>query len=206
MQRAGIKGTLFAAVVDDLNQLVATGRIESADVEAQLEPEEIALLDAKINASGWYDIQTYHRMVGLLYAVEGGGLAAYWQERGHRAARRMAESGIYQQFDYLGRTKSRGEKDPQARFQALAKDMRLLLSLQAAVLNFGEWKTVVDPDNNDRYRVEIRGIAGIPDGIFLAAAGTFNEMSLLARSKNALRWEYERILPDLAVIRMTGPA
>ena len=88
MHQPAIKGTLFAAVVEDLNQLLATGGIDAAKVEAQLEPEEITLLDSKTNAAGWYDIQTYHRMVGLLCDVEGGGLDAYWEERGRRAARR----------------------------------------------------------------------------------------------------------------------
>jgi hypothetical protein len=68
------------------------------------------------------------------------------------------------------------------------------------------WKTVVHPDHGDRYCIEIHGIAGIPDGIFMATAGIVNEMSLMARSKNAHGWEYERVRPDLVVIRMTGPA
>lgn len=205
MEKPAIKGTLFAAVVDDLNQAVATARIASAKVEAELDSEEIALLDAKINAAGWYDIQTYHRMVGLLCAVEGGH-DAYWEERGRRAARRLSESGIYQQFDYLGRTKASAQTDPQARFQAFGKDIRLLLSLQAAMLNFGEWKTVVDPDHGDRYCIEIHGVSGIPDGVFMATAGLINEMSAIAGSGRTLEWEYERARPDLVVIRMTGPA
>lgn len=205
MDKPAIKGTLFSAVIDDLNQAIEAGRIASAKVEAELESEEIALLDAKINAVGWYDIQTYHRMVGLLCDVEGGH-DAYWAERGRRAAHRLAESGIYQQFDYLGRTKASGQTDAQARFTAFGKDVRLLLSLQAAMLNFGEWKTVVDPEHGDRYNIEIHGIAGIPDGIFMATAGIVNEMSQMATSKTPHRWEYKRVRPDLAVIRMTGPA
>jgi hypothetical protein len=192
--------------VDDLNQLIATGAIDSARVEAQLDSEEIDLLDAKINASGWYDIQTYHRMVGLLFAAEGGDLRTHWEERGRRAARRMADSGIYLQFDYLGRTKAGQTADPEQRFAALGKDLRLLLSLQAAVLNFGDWKAVVDPDFGDRYRIEISGIAGIPDGIFLATAGTVNEMSILTKTKKIHHWKYERDRPDRVLIRMTEPA
>jgi len=206
VERSGIKGSLFAAVVDDLNQLIATGAVGVTEVEAQLDAKELELLDAKINTAGWYDIHTYHRMVGILCSAEGGDSREYWLERGRRAARRMADSGIYQQFDYLGRTKASAAHDAESRFRAFGKDVRLLLSLQAAVLSFGEWKTVVDPDHDDRYRVEIRGIRGIPDGIFLAATGTFNEMSALASPQRPHRWEYERAEPDLAFIRMTDPA
>jgi len=204
VQQAGIKGSLFAAVVDDLNQLLASGAVGPAEVEAQLEPEEIELLETKINPSGWYDIHTYHRMVGILCNIEGGGVDEYWLERGRRAAQRMADSGIYQQFDYLGRTKASAARDADERFRAFGRDIRLLLSLQAAVLSVGEWKTEVDPEHGDRYRVEIRGIRGIPDGIFLAATGTFNEMSERANPDRPHEWEYERVDPDRAVIRMTN--
>jgi len=179
MKNPAIKGTLFAAVVDDLNGLVESGRIDAGAIVSQLTPDEIALLDSKINAAGWYDIGTYHRMVSMMCNVAGGGSDDYWHERGHKAAKRMADAGIYQQLDYIGRTLASGETDREARFRALAKDMRLLLSVHAAMLNFGEWKTVVDPDHDDRYRVEISGIRGIDDGIFRATAGMFNGISEL---------------------------
>jgi hypothetical protein len=204
--RPAIKGTLFAGVVDDVNRLIASGRIDPSVVESQLAADEVALLEAKINAAGWYDIETYHRMVGMLCDAEGGGHDRYWHERGRRAARRMAEAGIYHQLDYIGRTQASGETDRRARFKALAKDMRLLLSVHAAMLNFGEWKTVVDPDHDDRYRVEIRGIRGIPDGIFMATAGMFNGMAELAKAEQQRQWQFERIDADLAVIRMLTPA
>lgn len=204
MPKPAIKGTLFSAVVEDLNRAVETGSVDHAKLEAELSAEELAFLDEKINAAGWYCIQSYHRMVGLLCRVEGGGLDDYWQERGMRAADRLVDAGIYQQMDYIGRIQSSQESDPSARFRALAKDLRLLLSVHSSVLNFGEWQTVVDPDNDDRYRVEIKNIAGIPDGIFLAATGMFNRMSALAKSPKPHTWEFERLNADFIVIRMRG--
>jgi len=205
MNGPAIKGTLFSAVVADLNRLVEQGRISPEKLESRLEPSDIALLDEKISAAGWYDLFAYHRMVELLSESEGGGRTSYWFERGVRAARRLVEAGIYHQMDYLGRTMVRGEIDPTARFNAFAKDMRLLLSIHSSMLNFGDWRCVVDPDHADRYRVEIREVAGIPDGIFLAAAGMFNGMSEVSRSKRAAYWEFERIGSDFVVLRMTGP-
>ena len=200
-----IKGTLFSAVVADLNRLIEQGRISPEMLESHLDPQDIGLADEKINAAGWYDIHAYHRIVELLCEVEGGGRENYWFERGVRAARRLVETGIYHQMDYLGRTMVSGEIDPVARFNAFAKDMRLLLSIHASMLNFGDWRCVVDPDRGDRYRVEVRGIAGIPDGIFIAAGGMFNGMSEISRSKSTLQWELKRISPDFAVFRMTRP-
>ena len=205
MNEPAIKGTLFSAVVADLNRLIEQGRISPEMLESRLEPEDIPLMDEKINPAGWYDIHAYHRIVELLCEVEGGGRENYWFERGVRAARRLMEAGIYHQMDYLGRTMVRGEIDPAARFNAFAKDMRLLLSIHASMLNFGDWRCVVDPDRGDRYRVEIRQIAGIPDGIFLAAAGMFNGMSEISRSTRTRHWEFDRVDPDFVILRMTGP-
>jgi hypothetical protein len=205
VKKPAIKGTLFSGVVADLNRLVEQGRISPELLESRLEPQDIALIDEKINAAGWYDIHAYHRIVELLCEVEGGGRESYWFDRGVRAARRLVEAGIYHQMDYLGRTMAGGEIDPAARFNAFAKDMRLLLSIHASMLNFGDWRCVVDPEHGDRYRVEIRGVSGIPDGLFHAAAGMFNGMSEISRAKSTRYWELERIGPDFVVLRMTGP-
>jgi hypothetical protein len=205
MTKPAIKGTLFSAVVEDLNRGVDSGSVSHAELETELSADELALLGEKINAASWYCIHTYHRMVGLLCRAEGGGLDDYWHQRGMRAADRMVDAGIYQQMDYIGRIQSSLESEASARFRALAKDLRLLLSVHASVLNFGDWKTVVDPDHDDRYRVEIKNVDGIPDGIFLAATGMFNRMSALAKSPKPHTWEFERLSPAFVVIRMSGP-
>jgi len=143
-------------------------------------------------------------MLELLCDAEGGGHDGYWLERGAGAARRMAEAGIYQQMDYPGRTLARNATDAAARFAALGKDLRLLMSLQSAMLNFGSWKCVADPEHEDRYRVEIRDVGGIADGIFLAATGMFNEMSVMAhRPGKSLHWEFRRVSRDFVVIGMS---
>ena len=118
MTKPAIKGTLFSAVVDDLNRGVDSGAISHAEIETELSADELALLDEKINATSWYCIHSYHRMVGLLCRAEGGGLEDYWQQRGMRAADRMVDAGIYQQMDYIGRIQSSQERDPSARFRA----------------------------------------------------------------------------------------
>jgi len=206
VQKPAIKGTLFAAVVDDLQKALTDGRVDSGTLLARLQPDELELLESQINAAAWYDIGTYHRMVGILCDAEGGGHDSYWHERGRKAARRMADAGIYQQLDYIGRTLTSGLKDREARFKALAKDLRLLLSVHSAMLNFGDWKTVVDPEHGDRYRVEISGVTGIPDGILMATAGMFNGLSEMARFDAKTTWEFERVSADVAVIRMLTPA
>lgn len=205
MEGPGIKGTLFEAVVEDVRRALEEGTLDRAELEARAEPGDLALLDEKVLATRWYDIHAYDRLVSILCDGEGGGHASYWFARGERAAERLAGLGIYQQLEYLGRTQAARESDPEARFAAFAKDMRLLLTLHSAMLNFGEWRCVVDPDHRDRYRVEIAAIAGVPDGVFLAASGMFSALSRMSRGKRAFGWVYERVRPDFALMRMTGP-
>jgi hypothetical protein len=150
MKEPAIKGTLFSAVVADLNALVERGRISPEMLESNLEPQDLAHLDEKINAASWYDIHAYHRMVELLCKVESGGRESYWFERGVRAARRLRKTGIYHQMDYLGRTMVSGEIDPTARFNAFAKDMRLLLTIHASMLNFGDWTAIASRSGGSR--------------------------------------------------------
>jgi hypothetical protein len=205
MTDPGIKGTLFEAVAEDLERVIEEGRITREELESKTRPEDLALLDEKVSAVRWYDIHAYHRLVAVLCDAEGGGQESYWFTRGERAADRLEAKGIYQQLEYLGRTSAARESDPEARFKAFAKDMRLLMTLHAAMLNFGEWKCLVDPDHPDRYRVEISQIEGVPDGIFMAAAGMFSALSRMSRGQGAFSWIYQRARPDLAIIRMTGP-
>lgn len=139
----------------------------------------------------------------ILCDAEGGGQPSYWFTRGERAAKRLTDKGIYQQLEYLGRTATSRETEPAARFKAFAKDMRLLMSLHSAMLDFGEWACVVDPDRPDRYRVEISGIEGVPDGIFMAAAGLFSALGRMSGGA-ATSWFFDRAGPDLALIRMTS--
>ena len=115
----------------------------------------------------------------------------------------MLDMGIYQQLEYLGRAQFKQTTDPEERFKAFARDMRLILTIQASMLNFSEWKCVPDPDSPDRYRIEVRGIEGVADGVFIASAGLINELAQRSREK-AAAWVYERPEPDLFLFRMTG--
>jgi hypothetical protein len=199
MAAPGIKGTLFANVVDEVNAALESSRLSRERLEAHLTSEDLGLLEQKISAVSWYDIFAYHRLVDLLCEVEASGDAGYWTLRGRRAANRMIESGLYQQLDYLGRTETRQVIDPDQRFRAFGRDLKLIMTLHLAMLNFGEWACVPDPDHERRYRIEIRGVSGIPDGVFMACAGLF---SALGEMRGGTGWTCSRPQPDLVWISM----
>ena len=200
MAEFGIKGTIFSGVVDDVHAALEAGHVTRETLEAALTKQDLERLEEKVNATAWYDVFAYHRVCGVLAAADARDIQHFWFERGRRAARRLIGMGIYQQLDYLGRTESRHHTDPDARFQAFGRDMKLLMTLHKSMLNFGEWKCVPDPEHPARYRVEISGIADVPDGIFIAAAGTFTGFG--EESRGETTWLFERPNPDLVLIRM----
>lgn len=202
MSDPAIKGVLFAAVVDDLSAAVEDGLLSRTAIEAALEVSDLALLDEKINAISWYDIFAYHRILDLLCQTTNKDSHTFYFDRGVHAAKRLRDSGLYQQLDYLGRIEASHLDDPQAKFEAFGRDMRLILTLHVSMLNFGDWSVVPDPDAERCYRVVAKNVAQIPDGVFIAACGLFNG---LASDSSGGQWEYERSDRDVVVIKMTDP-
>src|SRR5215831_5351980 len=95
-----IKATGFQSAADDLEKLIAEGRMPRADVEAQLEPEDLPYLGKQLAASSWVPVATYMRVLELLIALEGGrDVTGYLRARGMRAAERLHKMGLYGQFE-----------------------------------------------------------------------------------------------------------
>ena len=95
-----IKATGFQSAADDLEKLVAKGRVAQAELEAQLQPEDLGFLGKQLAASSWVPIATYMRVLELLIALEGGrDVQGYLRGRGTRAAERLHKMGLYGQFE-----------------------------------------------------------------------------------------------------------
>jgi hypothetical protein len=93
-----VKGSAIASVVEDVNRLVADGRLRRLELEVRLQAEDIEVLDAKILPSNWYPLATYGRLTEVLLDVEGKGSTEYLVERGRRAAERLKAAGLYAQL------------------------------------------------------------------------------------------------------------
>jgi hypothetical protein len=197
-----IKGTAIATVVEDVKGLVDAGVISWEDLEARLEASDVALLEAKIEAISWYDIGAYRRMMELLRDLEGAGDPHYWFRRGARSAAHLIELGFYQQMEYLKRLEVSNAMDPEERLRAWGKDLRRLVTLSGSLINFGEWRAVLDPDQPDRYRIEICGVTGVPEPFWQAAEGFLCEMMRRARDDAPERFFiFQRIDADRVVYR-----
>ena len=202
-QKPCIKGTAITSLVEDMRKLLSDGKISQRDIESRLTAEDLALLEETVTTSSWYDIHSYRRLTELLRDIEGEGRDEYVRERGRARGQKLIEGGLYQQMEYLGRSRVRRAMDPKARFEAYGKDLKLLVTLSQSLLNFSTWTVVPDPDHGDRYRIEVRDAADFPDVLGWASEGVIDAMAEVHGLSGLWRWE--RIAPDFVVYRMLRP-
>ena len=202
-QKPCIKGTAISDLVEDTRKLVSEGKISQREIEVRLTAEDRALLEEPVVASQWYGIQSFRRLTELLREVEGEGRDDYVEERGRARGHKLIEGGLYQQLEYLGRSRVKSAIDAKARFEAYGRDLKLLVTLSQSLLNFSTWKVAPDPEHADRYRIEVRDAADFPDVLGWASQGLIDAMAAVHGMSGIWRWE--RVAPDFIVFRMLRP-
>ena len=182
-----IKGTAFQSAPEDLLRLLASGRISRDELEVRLEAEDLAILETKINPSGWYPIASYTRIVELLAEREApDDRDGYCAARGVRAAERLAGTGIYQQLaisaEKLG-----------------ARVGKFAITLSQVFYNFGRWSYEVG-NGRDAFTVEVREASAFPEVSRFATQG-FIEWAATRMAGRPMRVVSERPRPDLVIFR-----
>jgi len=195
-----IKGSVFIRAVEDALKLVAAGTLARSELGRWLRSTDVALLDQPVISSGWYNVQTYGRLLELLRDVEGEGRNEYLRERGARSAELLRKAGQYQQMEYLNRTQAAQQTDPRARVLAFGRDLRLITTVFGSILNFGRLEVKSDPEQVDRYIMEYVDVAPYPEGLCWTTDGFVNRISKPRDQPDLWRWE--RPTPDRIVYRM----
>jgi hypothetical protein len=199
-QPPSIKGRIFATAIEDLTKLLAAGELRREELGRWLKPGDLPVLDQPIVATEWYCIQTYARVCTLLRDVAGGGNDDYLRKRGERSALKLLEAGLYAQLEYLKRAQVGKETDPNARHQAFGRDLKLLTTMSASILNFSHWESKPDPDVARRYVIEVTEARDFPDALGFTSEGFVNGMA--KQHGDADLWRWERARADLVVLRM----
>lgn len=192
-----IKGTAFANIAGSVMKLVATGQMSRADLAKRLEPGDLDVVEGRIGTSDWYDVRIHVRLLEVLDAVGPG----YMRQVIEASADRLLASGLYQQLGYLSRTQVERERDPSRRLDALASDLRLVISFSSAMLNFGRWEPKPDPEWPDRYMIEISQAKAFRDIHLSSIETVINRISTRFASESLWRWE--RRGSDRVLFRMT---
>ena len=198
--RPSIKGSVFAGVVEDVTKLLASGRASREEAARWLEPADFALLEEPVVITRWYDIHAYARMGTLLRDVEGEGSNEYLRDLGRKTARRLLESGLYSQLEYLHRTEVADAIDGPARVSAFGRDLRLLTTLSASILNFSRWTVHPDSKQAARYRITVTEARDFPEVLAWRSDGFVNEMATQHGQPDL--WCWERAASDQIVFRM----
>lgn len=196
-----VKGSVFAAVAEDVRKLIERGGISRDEAARRLTPDDLRLLEAEIFVSHWYDIRAYARFSELLRDVEGDGDNEFLREKGRDTARRLLQAGLYAQLEYLQRTGVAKATEPAARFEAFGRDLRLLSTLSGSILNFSRWTPMLDPARRDRYVIQVSDAKDMPEALCWRSDGFVNEMATQHGDKDL--WTWERQGKDLVVFRMT---
>jgi hypothetical protein len=195
-----IKGSVFAAVVEDVAKLLETGDLSKSEAARWLQPADVKLLDAQISVSSWYDLRVYTRMCTLLRDVVGEGDDQFLRDRGRETARRLLEAGFYAQLEFLHHIEAIEVKDPEERFKAFGRDLRKLCTLSRSILNFSRWTSAHDPDEPTRYRIDVAEAEEFPDVLCWRSDGFINEMATHHGHDDL--WGWERVASDRIVFRM----
>jgi hypothetical protein len=194
-----IKGTVFAGVVENVRKAIDSGSTSRQEAARFLEPTDFALLDRPVTITRWYDIRSYTRMSELLREVEGEGSNEYLRDAGRQTARRLLESGLHTQLEYLQKSEVAKVAKPQ-RFTAFGRDLHLLTTLSASILNFSRWASKPDPKRSDRYVIEVTEALDFPEVLAWRSDGFVNEMATQHGDPDL--WSWSRESSDRIVFRM----
>ena len=195
-----IKGSVFSGVVEDVNKLLQSGLASRREAKRWLQPEDFALLDQPVVITRWYDIRHYARMNELLRDVEGGGSHQYLRTLGRQTANRLLEAGLYSQLEYLNRTEVSKVGEGPARFAAFGRDLRLLTTISASILNFSRWASRPDPEQANRYVIEVTEARDFPEVLAWRSDGFVNQMARVHGDDDL--WSWDRVGADRIVFRM----
>lgn len=195
-----IKGSVFSGVVEEVNKLLEGGSVSRKDAARWLETYDFAQLGQPVLITSWYDIRSYARMNELLRELAGQGSNEYLRDLGRQTARRLLEAGLYTQLEYLHRTEVARAVNGPARVSAFGRDLRLLATISASILNFSRWTVRPDPEQAARYRIEVTEARDFPEVLAWRSDGFVNEMA--NQHGDPDMWAWQRVSDDRIVFRM----
>jgi hypothetical protein len=196
-----IKGSVFAAAVEDLQKLLASKKLKQEELSRWLKAKDLSYLQSPIQPFEWYDIRSYARIGECLRDVEGNGSNEYLKRRGAKNARRLLDAGLYSQLEYTKAASFVRENDKKARSEAFGRDLRRLATLNASILNFGRNEVKADPEHPLRWIIETSQAKEYPEALCWSTEGFINEMARQHQTPDL--WTWKRPEPDLIVWRMT---
>lgn len=150
-------------MLEDISNAVQEGRIETSQLESATKAEDRDLLDEILVAGIWYPLESYTRMLDLLWEIDGRRDPQYLIDRGARAADRILGAGAYADMvETAGRWG--GEQVVQS-----------VLSLSKSLFNFVD-VAIHGEIEDDHFEVAFIHTAAFPDCARYASQGFFQPL------------------------------
>jgi hypothetical protein len=169
---------------------LADGTIAEKSLARRFKPDEIAILKGPFRDAGWFDVALYGRLLEFMRDEIGDGSDEYLVQAGARTAQRLIDSGIHQQMEYLKRTQHRTMGDKELRSAAFGRDLRLLNSISASILNFSKSDVLPDPEYPLRWVIRKTEAQAYPTPLCWTTLGFINRMAAEHGDPDLWYWEY----------------
>ncbi len=156
MSERSVKGVILQRSWSQLNELLEAEKIEREALVTRLEPEDVRILDEKVEPSLWYPIGTVTRFscaLGELVDEEGSDI---WIERGLTIIRNVLQSPNFKSF-VEGALKQDEEQVG-----------RTLMGMAGLLLNFGQMRF---EGNFNRFEVIFSDVPDLPEVVRYAIQG-----------------------------------
>lgn len=200
-KRPSIKGSIVATHAEYLGKYIETAQVEPRVLQERFEPGDLDILLAPVDATAWYDIELYRRMMEFMRDYPGHGDNGYLIDAGRRSAENLIRAGIHQQLEYLRRTQHAERTDARERFMAFGRDLRLLNTITGSILNFLDSSVIEDEEHPNRWVIQHRQAAAYPEILCWTSQGFCNRMAEEHGSREL--WYWERPARDVVQFRMS---
>jgi len=186
------KGLLLISAVVGLRRSLESEAHSSEGLGVALEPEDLALLEQKLEPTSWYPVATLGRMNELLAKLAGGDREDALREMGAVAAESVRDTGTYSQMDYEDGVLA------EASALELRGFSRQTSTLHEMFFNYGTVRVV--SDEAGQIRIHYEGMADHPDSIRLTSEGYTGAMATRALGRSC-RVESEDVARDSYTFR-----
>jgi hypothetical protein len=192
------KGSIVLGAVASLRRLRSSGRVTVDQLEARLSAAALELLGQKIDIGRWYPMSAFAELIEFEWEMIAGRDPDYAREGGAKSARRLFESGRYQQLDFAQRT-GRAESR-----EKLVRQAKLITTITSTLYDFLAVTVGIDPARPCDLEIVYANAAEFTEPLRYTTEGFMNAINEAQGSSR--RWTSERAAPDRVVFRLPIPA
>ena len=187
-----VKATFFQFAADEVERLLAKGKISRASLAEYLQPSDFHYLNKRLALSSWVPIATHARVIEVLIAFEGGGEPQeYLRCIGAYAAPLVRKMGVYQQLEASSAKWGPGGVG------------RIFATVGAVAYNFSRWSYEEGPDSQPG-RIVVDEARDFPECFRFTSEGFLGVMWKSALDRHDIAVRSERVTRDRITFQVVG--